>query len=489
MVQINRGLGAIHRLPNVPLIRCNFPLKGFPISLGREEALLRGSILSKRQTKEQHKMYKIQRLLLMLVLLSISVLAQGQVWEKRYVGRGGGIDSANALATDTSGNVYVTGSSNGGESTKKDIVTLKYAPNGDALWQKRYAGLMGDDAPHALSVDTTGNVYVTGYSMGAGAVYNILTLKYDTLGNLLWVKRYASIGGNSYPYALSIDISGNVYITGYTGGSPNNDTLTLKYSTHGNLLWVKKYAGTGESTDVPHALSLDSSGNVYIAGYTGVSPNFDTLLLKYDANGNMQWVRRYAGKGRDDYANALGVDSAGNAYLAVTSEDGSSHYDILTLKYDTNGNIQWVRRYAGRGQDDYATALGIDPTGNVVVAGYSDDGTQHYNIITLKYDTSGNTKWVSRYGSRNGGDAIPSALALDTAGNVYLTGRASFNLGAGFDALTLKYDTNGGLAWVERYVRHLSGYDAGYAIALAPSGAVYVAGESHTDMLLVKYIH
>ena len=155
-----------------------------------------------------------------------------QAWAKRYNGPGNGDDRAWALALDGQGNVYVTGQSMG-SGTDNDYATRKYSPSGQLLWAKRYNGpANSDDSAWALALDSQGNVYVTGHSMGSGTGYDYATLKYSPSGQLLWTKRYNGPGnGNDSANALALGSQGTVYVTGYsTGSGTGYDYATIRYS-------------------------------------------------------------------------------------------------------------------------------------------------------------------------------------------------------------------------------------------------------------------
>lgn len=326
-----------------------------------------------------------------------------ELWVKRY--DGGEYDRAVALAIDSSGNVYVTGSTRSNPRPYVyvwAIATLKYDANGNELWVKKYQGF-NYATVRAIAVDSLGNVYITG---GSDDRFN--TIKYDTNGNELWVKNHAvSLYG---AYALAVDSLGNVYVTGGTGGRDPFDCTTIKYDTNGNELWVKKYdGGYGDSGK---ALALDSRGNVLVTGWSLSSGGYNTdyFTVKYDANGNELWVKRY------DYAYdsplAITVDSSANVY--VTGLSGSGYYDYTTIKYDVNGNELWVKRYDSGGWD-IPLAIVVDSLDNIYITG---DGNGDY--ATLKYDTDGNELWVKRYDS--GGYDRATKLVVDSLGNVYITG-------------------------------------------------------------------
>ena len=120
-------------------------------------------------------------------ILPIQISAQIQQWVARYTGNG---NAAKAIALDSSGNVYVTGFSYG-SGTGDDYATIKYNTSGDTMWIRRYNGLgNGDDAARAIALDVSGNVYVTGLSRGSGTGYDYATIKYNSSGDTVWVRRY-----------------------------------------------------------------------------------------------------------------------------------------------------------------------------------------------------------------------------------------------------------------------------------------------------------
>jgi hypothetical protein len=161
--------------------------------------------------------------------------------------------------------------------------------------------------------------------------------------------------------------------------------------------------------------------------------------------------------------------------------------DYLTVKLDSAGNQLWAARYNGPGDwFDYAYDVGVDPSGNVYVTGYCYDVGYVYNIGTVKYDSSGSQLWVARYQGPDIG-AIGQALAVDPSGNVYVAG-TSFTAGTDGDYTLIKYDTSGNELWVARYNGPGNGYDLPLDVVLDSSGGVYLTGLTEDDMGKYDYM-
>jgi predicted transcriptional regulator len=249
-------------------------------------------------------------------------------------------------------------------------------------------------------------------------------------------------------------------------------------------------------------MAVDKNGFVYITGRSEDSltktdvKHYDYYTIKYNpSTGKVEWGARYDNniQGADE-ATAIAVDSAGNVYVTGRSQGSVTGYDFATIKYDTNGVQKWVSRYFynnGNGVDE-ATAIAVDSTGNIYVTGRSQGSGTDYDYATIKYDTNGVQKWdvARRYNFSNGADEA-TAIAVDSAGNVYVTGRSQGS-GTGFDYATIKYDTNGVQQGDVCRYDYNNGADEATAIALDTAGNVYVTGRSYGgatgfDYLTVKY--
>ncbi len=423
----------------------------------------------------------------LIFLFLIPVLLFSQTWVRRYNGPGNGVDKAYALTVDNSGNIYVTGLS-AGSGTGKDYLTIKYNAQGNQLWVARYNGPGNvDDEAYAIAVDNLGNVYVTGLS---GLDY--ATVKYDANGNQLWVARYNG-NGLDFANAIAVDNSGNVYVTGLSEGT-SYDYATIKYDANGNELWVRRYNGPGSGLDRANAIAVDNSGNVYVTGTSeGSGSATDYATIKYDANGNELWVRRYNGPGNNhDYAHALALDGSGNLYVTGSSIGSGTNYDYATVKYDPDGNQLWVRRYNGPVNGiDIAYALVVDDLGDIYVTGTSVGSGTAGDYATVKYNTDGDELWVARYNGPGNITDEAHAIALDNAGNVYVTGWST-GVNTSDDYATIKYDREGNQIGLARYNGPANGTDRAHAVGVDNLGNVYVTGESQGstsgyDYATIKY--
>jgi len=429
---------------------------------------------------------------IMLWLIINQVLAQ--VWVRRYDGPANGTDVATAIAVDASGNVYVTGYS-AGSGTYDDYATIKYNSAGDMVWLRRYDRPgNGIDKAQAIAVDASGNVSVTGYSADTIS-FDYATIKYNSAGQEVWVRIYNGPGNDlDVATAIAVDASGNVYVTGYSVGSgTDDDYATIKYNSAGNVVWVKRYNGSGNSEDRAFKIVVDANNYIYVTGHSyGSGTNYDYATIKYNSFGDEVWVKRYNGPSNNiDAARAIAVDNSGNVYVTGMSYGSGTNYDYVTIKYNSLGDTVWVRRYNGPGNDyDAAKAIAVDNSGNVYVTGFSVGSNNRTGYATIKYNSSGQEVWVKRYDGP--GDDEAKAIAIDGSGNVCVTGTAWFS-GTDYDYFTIKYNSEGNIIWAKRYMGEgSSDDDKANAIAIDASGYVYVTGESWSssggqDYVTIKY--
>ncbi len=378
-----------------------------------------------------------------------------QEWARRYNQRGD--DAASAICVDDSGNVIVTGGIQIPSGYK--CTTIKYNKYGDTLWVRDYqkpgnTNNLGND----IQVDDSGNIYV------AGAVSLI---KYDRSGNLKWT----AYDTTDYRF-LKLDSNYDIYAGGLMGGR----YVVAKYDRNGNKYWINKRPGAYKLKD----LTLDVRGNILIVGESNyVSTNYDYTTIKYSNDGNVIWVRRYNGLAPDsyDYPEGVTTDNVSNVYVTGASEDASQIFNCTTIKYDSAGNVIWIKRMypPSNGYD-----IQVDKSQNVYLASRSNG-----NNYAMKLNIYGEVIWTRTYPTTNIFAANKPVLILDSVNNVYVTANIDSSNYTRYGAI--KYDNNGNQIFVINYHYVHVEFNYVYDMAVDKKGSVYLTGTSNTAYATVKY--
>ena len=430
-------------------------------------------------------------------------------------------DVSYSLAIDDTSNVYITGKffetadfdpglgtaylTSAGSS---DIFFAKYNSTGDYFWAKNIGGLNSDNS-YSIAVANSGNIYITGgfsytadfdpsiYSANLTAVsnYDIFFAKYNNNGDYIWAK---SIGnnGNDNSFSVVVDSIENVYIIGtfigtvdfdpsssgtaYLNAGSTYSVFFAKYDSMGNYIWAKNIVSPN-CCDEAESITIDNSGNIYIAGEFYGTTDFDPSLTgttyltpvgsgdiffaKYDNNGNYIWAKSI-GNPIDDNCKNIKVDSSGYVYItgcfrsivdfdpdtSTANLTSVGYYDIFFAKYDDNGSYVWAKNI-GSVLDDMGNCIDIDNLGNVYITGrfqniadFNPSLSGSTNLTSMgqndiyfaKYDHNGNFMFAKSIGSINHEDSY--SLSVDGYENIYITGSfqdiADFDPGIGTANLT-----------------------------------------------------
>ena len=427
-----------------------------------------------------------------LILIILSNIAYSQIteeWVQKYSGpQPNGAAEPQAIAVDLNGNIYVAGSASTPSVNGVDYATIKYSNEGSVLWIKTYDGtnlLQYIDIATDIVVDVSGNVFVTGKSRGTTSLFDYATIKYDSDGNELWVQRYNAGNFDDEASSIAIDPLGNVYITGWTKSSFSSTFIytTIKYNSGGDQLWVADYNGPGNGNDFARSIAVDNMGNVYVTGESmGLNNKNEYATIKYDTNGNEIWVKRYSGpESENSMAYCMALDDAANVYVT-----GSSYIYYATIKYNSDGNELWAQRYGAEISYDKANAIAVDEIGNVYVTGQSFGVDSEFDYATIKYNSDGTEQWASIYNGPGQGMDQASSICVDEERNVYVTGWSDAVVGVegNLDFATIKYNPDGQEVWVMRYNGTGDGPDYQTAgIVLDGGNNVFVTGSSMGDFL------
>ncbi len=399
---------------------------------------------------------------------TVPVHAQELLWTRQFGTTK--IDAGLGVAVDSAGNVYITGWTEGSlfgpSAGRHDAFLAKYDSSGTRLWT-RQIGTSNSDFSRAIAVDGEGNAYITGSNAGGfgGPGFggnDVFLAKYDASGTPLWARQIGTSEKDD-GVGVAVDGVGSAYITGYTSGSLGGtsaghaDAFLAKYDASGTLLWTRQL-GTSD-TDRGHAVAVDGTGNVYITGLTWgrlVWPTFgivDVFLAKYDTSGTLLWTRQ-TGSPVTDEPYGLAVDNAGNAYitgdtLGSFGGPNAGLTDIFLVKYDTSGTLLWTRQASTR-EWDAGRGVAVDRAGNAYITGltHGNLGGPNANLtgdtsdfFLAKYDTSGTLLWTQQAGTF--WDDPGLGVVLDGVGNAYITGTTKGPLGGSnagdWDAFLVKY--------------------------------------------------
>lgn len=431
-------------------------------------------------------------------------------WVKQIGGSNG--DVGREITVGADGNILITGSFQGTVDFdpgigiqnliavgSSDVFIQKLDANGNFLWATSM-GQPGSDSGQSIITDVNNNVYVTGFvdNVSVGGIETspeVFVQKLDVDGNILWTNVVGTTTISQSGLSVATDTNGNVYVTGYFGGTVDfdsgagvqnltaigfdSDIFIQKLDTDGNFLWAKQMGGDGK--DWARSITLDINGNIYTTGeFEGVADfdpgagiqnltavqREDAFIQKLDNDGNFLWVKQIGGTFYERGESII-TDTNGDIYtighfgqttdfdpgVGVQNLTANGIYDIFIQKLDTNGDFLWVKQMGGN-DIDYARAITMDDNGYIYSVG-SFEGTVDFDpgvniqnltsegnrdIFIQKLDTNGNFVWVKQMGGVGSSYGYGTSVTTDTSGNVYTTGyfggTLDFNPEIGIDSLT-----------------------------------------------------
>ena len=389
----------------------------------------------------------------------------------------------NFVDLDPSANVY-----NLISRGSTDVFVQKFDANGDFRWAISLGG-SSNDLSYTIVTDGSDNIYLTGsfqndlyYTdprdrtetqlFSSAGSSDTFIVKLTSKGKLTWAKR---MGGSSsdVPSDITLDITGNIYVTGYsnsTGGTYDNtalnftnaggrDTYILKIDVNGDLVWAKTMGGSGN--DQGQGIAVDSTGNIALTGYfDGTDASFDSTTLasngeddffvtRLDSNGNVLWAYSFGADERD-VSFKIGLSSAGDIYTVGYFNDtvdfapgptvenisafNTRFSDLFIQKLSPQGTLLWAKAIGGFGLDE-AQGLHVEDNGQITLTGFFqrivdfDPGPETFNLFSdsngdvfvLQLSASGNFSAAYEFGASNVFD-VGRDVTIDSRGIIISTG-------------------------------------------------------------------
>lgn len=381
-----------------------------------------------------------------LLLFSIHLSAQPTLdWQQTFNGGSNLVDKAVAIVHDNSCNtIVVIASDSLGQGV--NIVTLKYDENGNLLWQLALDGPDHlDDVPTGLTVDQNDNIYVCGRSQSAITGYDFITMKYNadgTTGSGAWPVRYnnTNSSGNGYDGAESIIVNsqnGDVYVGGESANHFNSLSLSDPFIIH--------YSGQGQLLDT---VATNNGGDMYLKqiGFVGTNKVF---ALVYDANGNfMSFQYDFSLVSASSYTNYYGTSGtlSNVAFYQNTYKFFAYVYNNHIYAYKVNGNngYDWNHVFMRSSTSyDAPVSVAVDNSGNSYYASHSQLGSET-DVWILKLDANGDTLWSRVWGAGNGVDDIPVKIVATSTPSGIVVSANTTQSGTPTSVL-LSYDASGNL--------------------------------------------
>jgi uncharacterized delta-60 repeat protein len=305
-------------------------------------------------------------------------------------------------------------------------------------------------------------------------------------GDPVWPEPFAVTdlrAGEQYAKAMTVDRDGNVIIVGSTNNGSNNYHVAKFYANGSGTAWTASPGGTGN--DAATAVAVDSARNIIVTGYVWntTTANYDIRTIKYDQDGTELWRHDYDAAGGDDQATAVAVDSSGNIYVAGYAFNGTHNEDFLLIKYLPGGptdNIPaWKEISDISNQYNRFVSIHAGSDG-IAVTGYSMAAGADVNIVTRKYAFGEPLvqvrEWI--FSSPGATDDRGVAVKMDGLGNVIMTGHVT-NAANNKDIYIAKYDPNSDTpVWTKTYLGE--GEDEPKGLWLDSAGEVYVTGSTAT---------
>jgi uncharacterized delta-60 repeat protein len=422
----------------------------------------------------------------------VKLAANGSfLWEKKLNGSGNAEDRCVGVDVDSNNDIYVTGRSSNGFDD--DFLTMKYTNAGILVWTNIIDN-GGTDRAVDIEVGSNNNIYVTGRSDN-GTDDDYHSIVYSTAGAILAESIY-DYAGDDRPVALTTFPNGDFAVTGKSDGNItvaiDNNAVTVKFNSSGNLLWSASFSNVALADDLPTAITSDASGNVAITGFTdtdaSININNEIFVAAYNSAGvTLSTFISNNGPGviSDDIGYAIQYKN-GNT-LAVggcySLNDIVNAQSACYFEYSiTSNSLNYSTLFNGGGDNtDNVRDIAVDAAGNSYVCGYTVGNLTSRDFFVAKVLTNGTLGWrTSLSGTLFGSDDEGNSIKLDNAGNVYVSGFIK-NSGTSSDISIMKFNAAGVQQWSILYDGLVHESDKSFNMHVDGTGNVFLTGKTDID--------
>jgi Subtilase family len=341
--------------------------------------------------------------------------------------------------------------------------------------------------------DTEKNLIFVGNTVTAPGNANILVTKYNADGRIAWQRITGGAAGlNDYGVAVTVDNQNNSYIAAaMTASNGLFDFAVLKYDAQGTLQWTATWDGNHHLHDLPTAITLDDAGNVIVVGSSiSFTQQSNYAVVKYNPAGIQLWATTYDHVGLHDFPTAIEKASNDNIVVTGASSSAPNSWDYATILVNgATGPIENVNRVnVPEIGLDQPLAVARDAQNNLFITGYNEK-QGNKNIQTVKLNSNFGLEWVQSYDA-GGLEDIAKSIGCDALGNVYVAGHSKTTQ-EGTTFIVLKYDTQGNLLWNQTYKPYTHDGAQAADIRVMPTGDFYLSGTiqkgSESDFATLKY--
>jgi len=362
------------------------------------------------------------------------------IFEKTF----GGVSSERGIVFDiTNDGGYIISGSTSSFSSDQDMYLVKLDSTASLEWSKVYHSSGFIDRLHGVRQTVEGNYYLSGYVEGGFGFLDIVVLKVNSAGDLIWAKNFGGTEADELR-GISITQDGGVLVSGYNAsfGAGLKDIQVIKFFSDGSIDWAKNFGTIWEDHNLANIISAD--GNFIFCGATDITGNLDwrPTLIKADTLGNILWAKYYPGFSDDWSRNVIETFEGGYLIVGETRSYGlGGSEDIYLIKTSVSGNVEWAKAYGGIGNE---RGYGIlqNSEGKYIIAGYTNSfGFGGYDAFLMKVDVIGNLEWFHTYGGNTNDYASD---VKETSDNGFaLIGRRSTNTFGSDDVYLIKTDQDG----------------------------------------------